>query len=49
MTVDPSTSDPAAEAAPFESLAPVPTAEELLDKAFSRAARTGRAKSGAEA
>jgi nucleolar GTP-binding protein len=34
---------------PFEDLPPTPTAEELLDKAFSRAARTGRAKQGLEA
>jgi nucleolar GTP-binding protein len=33
----------------FESLPTTPRAEELLDKAFSRAARTGRAKSGHEA
>ncbi|MFB6354144.1 MAG: NOG1 family protein [Halobacteriales archaeon] len=35
--------------APFESLPTTPTAEELLDKAFSRAARAGRAKDGVEA
>ena len=34
---------------PFEDLPTTPRAEELLDKAFSRAARTGRAKSGVEA
>lgn len=34
---------------PFESLPTVPDAEELLDKAFSRAARTGGAKSGLDA
>ena len=33
----------------FEDLPPTPTAELLIDKAFSRAARAGRAKSGAEA
>ncbi|UPV76102.1 NOG1 family protein [Halorussus limi] len=33
----------------FESLPTTPTSEELIDKAFSRAARAGRAKSGAEA
>jgi nucleolar GTP-binding protein len=33
----------------FESLPTTPRSEELLDKAFSRAARTGRAKSGVEA
>jgi nucleolar GTP-binding protein len=33
----------------FESLPTTPRAEELLDKAFSRAARSGRAKSGHEA
>ena len=33
---------------PFEDLPTTPTAEELLDKAFSRAARAGRAKSGAD-
>jgi nucleolar GTP-binding protein len=33
----------------FESLPTTPRAEELLDKAFSRAARAGRAKSGHEA
>lgn len=33
----------------FESLPTVPTAEELLDKAFSRAARAGKAKHGVEA
>ncbi|MEZ3115468.1 NOG1 family protein [Halobaculum sp. MBLA0147] len=32
----------------FEDLPTTPTAEELVDKAFSRAARTGRAKSGRE-
>jgi len=34
---------------PFETLPTHPTAEELIDKAFSRAARSGRAKSGHEA
>lgn len=34
---------------PFEELPPTPTADELLDTAFSRAARAGRAKSGIEA
>ena len=33
----------------FEALPTTPTAEELIDQAFSRAARTGRAKSGHEA
>lgn len=33
----------------FEDLPPTPTAEMLIDKAFSRAARAGRAQSGAEA
>ncbi|WP_115865179.1 NOG1 family protein [Halorussus litoreus] len=33
----------------FENLPTTPTSEELVDKAFSRAARAGRAKSGAEA
>jgi nucleolar GTP-binding protein len=33
----------------FESLPTTPTSEELLDKAFSRAARSGRAKKGVEA
>ena len=33
----------------FEDLPTTPQGEELLDKAFSRAARTGRAKSGHEA
>ncbi len=33
----------------FEDLPTTPSSEELLDKAFSRAARTGRAKSGREA
>ncbi|MFD1598694.1 NOG1 family protein [Halobellus rarus] len=33
----------------FESLPTTPRSEELIDKAFSRAARTGRAKSGLEA
>jgi nucleolar GTP-binding protein len=33
----------------FESLPTTPRAEELIDKAFSRAARSGRAKSGLEA
>jgi nucleolar GTP-binding protein len=33
----------------FESLPTTPRAEELLDKAFSRAARSGRSKSGLEA
>lgn len=32
----------------FESLPRTPTAEELIDKAFSRAARTGRARGGTE-
>ena len=32
----------------FESLPRTPTAEELIDKAFSRAARSGRARSGTE-
>ena len=32
----------------FESLPTTPTSEELIDKAFSRAARTGRAKQGAQ-
>lgn len=35
--------------APFEDLPTTPRADELLDKAFSRAARSGRAKSGHEA
>jgi nucleolar GTP-binding protein len=34
---------------PFETLQTVPRSEELVDKAFSRAARAGRAKSGVEA
>jgi nucleolar GTP-binding protein len=34
---------------PFESLPTTPTAEEVVDQAFSRAARAGRAKSGVEA
>ncbi|MFB6201538.1 MAG: NOG1 family protein [Halorhabdus sp.] len=34
---------------PFEDLPTHPTAEELIDKAFSRAARAGRAKQGHEA
>jgi len=34
---------------PFEELPAALTAEELLDKAFSRAARAGRAKSGVDA
>jgi nucleolar GTP-binding protein len=33
----------------FENLRTVPRSEELIDKAFSRAARAGRAKSGLEA
>ncbi len=33
----------------FEALPRTPTAEELIDKAFSRAARTGRAQHGTEA
>ena len=33
----------------FENLPTTPTSEELLDKAFSRAARSGRAKGGREA
>jgi len=33
----------------FEDLPTTPTSEELIDQAFSRAARAGRAKSGAEA
>lgn len=33
----------------FEELPTTPTAEELIDRAFSRAARTGRAKSGTDA
>ncbi|WP_336035306.1 NOG1 family protein [Halobacterium yunchengense] len=33
----------------FENLPTTPTSEELLDKAFSRAARAGRAKGGVEA
>jgi nucleolar GTP-binding protein len=37
------------EAMIFESLPTTPRAEELLDKAFSRAARSGRSKSGLEA
>ncbi|WP_136688441.1 NOG1 family protein [Halorhabdus amylolytica] len=34
---------------PFENLPTTPTSEELIDKAFSRAARAGRAKQGHEA
>ncbi|WP_181686406.1 NOG1 family protein [Halorhabdus salina] len=34
---------------PFETLPTTPTSEELIDKAFSRAARAGRAKQGHEA
>jgi nucleolar GTP-binding protein len=34
---------------PFEGLPTTPTADELLDQAFSRAARAGRAKSGIDA
>ena len=34
---------------PFETLPQTPLADELLDKAFSRAARAGRAKSGLDA
>ena len=34
---------------PFEQLPTTPRAEELVDKAFSRAARAGRAKTGLEA
>ncbi|PSQ48898.1 GTP-binding protein [Halobacteriales archaeon SW_7_65_23] len=34
---------------PFESLPTTPYADELIDKAFSRAARAGRAKSGVDA
>jgi len=34
---------------PFEDLPTTPTSEELVDKAFSRAARAGRAKSGHDA
>ncbi|WP_331236078.1 NOG1 family protein [Natronorarus salvus] len=33
----------------FENLPTVPTSEELIDKAFSRAARAGRSKSGLDA
>ncbi|USZ69453.1 NOG1 family protein [Halorussus salilacus] len=33
----------------FESLPTTPTSEELIDKAFSRASRAGRAKSGTQA
>jgi len=33
----------------FESLPTTPTSEELIDKAFSRAARAGRSKSGTQA
>ncbi|MFC4448807.1 NOG1 family protein [Halorussus aquaticus] len=33
----------------FENLPTTPTSEELIDKAFSRAARAGRAKNGTEA
>jgi hypothetical protein len=35
--------------APFEDLPTTPRAEELVDQAFSRAARAGRAKSGVDA
>jgi len=34
---------------PFENLPTTPTSEELLDQAFSRAARAGRAKAGVDA
>ncbi len=34
---------------PFETLPTTPTADEVVDQAFSRAARAGRAKTGAEA
>jgi len=34
---------------PFETLPTTPTADEVVDKAFSRAARAGRAKGGVEA
>jgi nucleolar GTP-binding protein len=34
---------------PFEDLPTTPTADEVVDKAFSRAARAGRAKSGVDA
>ncbi len=34
---------------PFESLPTTPTADEVVDQAFSRAARAGRAKGGVEA
>ena len=34
---------------PFEDLPTTPTAEEVVDAAYSRAARAGRAKSGREA
>ncbi|ACV11335.1 GTP-binding protein HSR1-related [Halorhabdus utahensis DSM 12940] len=34
---------------PFETLPTTPTSEELIDQAFSRAARAGRAKSGHDA
>ena len=34
---------------PFENLPTTPTSEELIDKAFSRASRAGRAKQGHEA
>jgi len=34
---------------PFEGLPTTPTADELVDQAFSRAARAGRAKSGVQA
>jgi nucleolar GTP-binding protein len=37
------------EPAPFENLPTTPRADELVDQAFSRAARAGRAKSGVEA
>jgi nucleolar GTP-binding protein len=40
---------PRAMSQPFEDLPTMLTADELLDKAFSRAARAGRAKSGSEA
>ncbi len=33
----------------FEDLPTTPTSEELIDKAFSRAARAGKAKRGLEA
>jgi nucleolar GTP-binding protein len=34
---------------PFETLPTTPTSEEIIDQAFSRAARAGRAKTGVEA